>query len=369
MRVLHVYKDYYPVVGGMENHIRILARGTAAQGLETTVLVTSPTSRTEITEMDGVKIIKASRLVTLASTPISWVLISWVGRLKPDITHLHFPYPWGEMAHLVFGRSRKTVITYHSDVVRQENLVKLYRPFLRRVLTKADRIIATSPNYVRSSPYLSTVADKCTVIPLGIDLQPFQEARSEEVELLREKHQPPLLLFVGLLRYYKGLGYLLEAMRDLNATLLVVGSGPMEEEWKAMSTQLGLDERVLFAGRVDDDRLPVYYQACDLFVLPGSHRSEAFGVVQVEAMACGKPVVSTELGTGTSYANLDGQTGLVVRPRDPEALATAINRLLADQQLRAEMGERARQRAQQEFSHETMIDRVLELYESLLQEP
>jgi glycosyltransferase involved in cell wall biosynthesis len=366
LRILHVYKDYYPVVGGMENHIRTLARGTAARGLEVTVLVTSRTRGTEISEMEGVKIVKASRLATLASTPISLALFSWIMRLEADITHLHFPYPWGEMAHLFWGQSRRTVITYQSDVVRQRNLLRLYKPFMRRILAKADRIIATSPNYVRSSPYLEAVSDKCTVIPLGIDLQPFQALRPRDVQTLRSEHEPPLLLFVGILRYYKGLEYLLEAMPDIGATLLIVGSGPMERKLQAMASSMGLEGKVLFTGAVSDDRLKAYYQACDLFVLPASHRSEAFGVVQVEAMACGKPLVSTELGTGTSYVNVDGQTGLVVPPRDPDALARAINRLLGDDQLRSRMGEAARKRAWQEFSHETMLDRVIALYENLL---
>jgi glycosyltransferase involved in cell wall biosynthesis len=175
-----------------------------------------------------------------------------------------------------------------------------------------------------------------------------------------------LLLFVGLLRYYKGLEYLLQAMTSVHATLLIVGTGPLEEELQTMAQKLGLVGRVFFTGAVGEDLLPAYYQACDLFVLPASHRSEAFGVVQVEAMACGKPVVSTELGTGTSYVNLDGETGLVVPPRDPGALVQAIRRLLGDDRLRAEMGARARERAALEFSHEIMVDRVVDLYQSLL---
>jgi glycosyltransferase involved in cell wall biosynthesis len=367
MRVLHVYKDYYPVVGGMENHVRLLARGKARRGHEITVLVTSLTGKTEVVEMEGVRVIKAGRLATVASTPISFALFSWMRRLKPDVTHLHFPYPWGELAHLMFGRGQRTVITYQSDIVRQQGLLRLYRPFLWQILARADRIIATSPNYVQSSPYLRKVSDKCTVIPLGIDLEPFLQPRTEEVRRLRDRYGSPLILFVGLLRYYKGLNYLIRAMRDIDARLLVVGSGPMGREWQALVANLGLSEKVFFEGRVEDEDLPAHYQACDIFVLPGSHRSEAFGVVQVEAMACGKPVVSTELGTGTSYVNVDGQTGLVVPPRDPDALALAINRLLADEQLRTMMGERGRERSRQEFSQDIMIDRVLKLYGSLLQ--
>jgi glycosyltransferase involved in cell wall biosynthesis len=366
MKVLHIYKDYYPVVGGMENHIRMLARGTAERNLDVTVLVTSPTRRTEVGELEGVKVIKAGRLATVASTPISFGLFRWVRRLRPDITHLHFPYPMGEMAQLFLGRSQRTLITYHSDVVRQQGLLRVYRPFLRRVLARADRIIATSPNYIESSPYLSAVSDKCTVVPLGIDLGFFRQPRTEEVKALRSRHRPPLLLFVGLLRYYKGLDYLIRAMPDIDARLLVVGCGPMAEEWQALVNTLGLTERVFFGGRVEDEHLPGYFQACDVFVLPASHRSEAFGVVQAEAMACGKPVVCTELGTGTSYVNVDGQTGLVVPPRDPDALAVAINRLLGDEELRAQMGARGSERARQEFSHEVMIDRVVRIYEDLL---
>jgi rhamnosyl/mannosyltransferase len=267
----------------------------------------------------------------------------------------------------MFGRSPKTVITYQSDIVRQRSLLALYRPFLTRILRGADRIVATSPQYLQSSPYLSQVAHKYVVIPMGIDLERFHKPRSEEVRELRNKYDTPLLLFVGMLRYYKGLEYLITALRDVKATLLVVGSGPMGEQWQNLTVRLGLADRVFFVGQHVED-LPAYYQACDLFVLPSSHRSEAFGLVQVEAMACGKAVVSTELGTGTSFVNLDGETGLVVAPRDSGALAQGINRLLGDDQLRTKMGEKAKQRAMREFSHEVMIDRVLELYQGLLQE-
>jgi rhamnosyl/mannosyltransferase len=202
---------------------------------------------------------------------------------------------------------------------------------------------------------------------MGIDLERFRKPQSEGVRELRNKYGTPLLLFVGILRYYKGLEYLITALRDVKATLLVVGSGPMAEQWQNLTVRLGLADRVFFVGQHVED-LPVYYQACDLFVLPSSHRSEAFGLVQVEAMACGKAVICTELGTGTSYVNVDGETGLVVPARDADALALAITRLLNDDALRIEMGKRGRERALREFSHETMIDRVLELYQGLLQE-
>ncbi|MCI0474674.1 MAG: glycosyltransferase, partial [Anaerolineales bacterium] len=173
--------------------------------------------------------------------------------------------------------------------------------------------------------------------------------------------------FVGHLRYYKGLGYLLDALRELpHAQLVVVGSGAMERAWRALARDLGVEARVNFVGQVRDDELPAYYAACDIFVLPASERSEAFGAVQLEAMAAGKPVVCTELGTGTSFVNVDGETGLVVPPRDPHALANAIARLGDDTESRARMGAAGRARVRQEFTLEEMATRVMQVYDQAL---
>jgi rhamnosyl/mannosyltransferase len=364
--ILHVYKDYYPVLGGMENHIRVLSEALVTRGYDVTVLVTDPTSTTHIEERNGVRVIKAGRLATVASTPISIVLPWLLRQQQPDITHLHFPYPLGEVANLLFGKAPHTVITYQSDVVRQKGLLQLYRPLLWRVLRSADRIIATTPNYIASSPFLRPLREKCTIIPLGLPVERFSTAPHDQVQRIRGTHGTPLLLFVGKLRYYKGLQYLLRAMPGIPARLLVVGSGPMEAEWRQLSQSLGLAEKVAFVGEVSDEDLPAYYHACDVFVLPASERSEAYGLVQIEAMASGRPVVCTELGTGTSYVNRHGLTGLVVPPRDRHALQEAIVSLLRDDERRRTMGQRARQRALREFNLATMIDRITGLYAELL---
>ena len=366
MKILHIYKDYYPVLGGMENHIKMLAESQVQRGHQVTVLATHPSSKTHIEEMNGVHVIKAGRLATVASAPLSISLPMWLWHQRPDIAHLHFPYPVGELSQLLFGRAARVVMTYHSDVVRQKGLLRLYRPVLWHVLRRADRIIATSPNYIESSPYLSQLRAQCTVIPLGIELERFLEAPRAEVKRIRDAYGAPLLLFVGRLRYYKGLQYLLAAMNDIPARLLVVGSGPMDAEWRALATTLGLSEKVVFLGEVSAEELPAYYHACDVFVLPACERSEAFGTVQIEAMASGLPVVCTELGTGTSYVNVHGQTGWVVPTRDPTALAAAIGDLLHDEPKRRRMGEQARERALADFSLESMADRVLDVYSEVL---
>ncbi len=372
MDILHVYKDYAPVEGGIENHIKLLAEAQAARGHNVGVLVTSRTRATHVEAIHGVRVIFAGRLATLSSTPLSLAMFRWLGRERPDVVHLHFPYPWGEIGNDWFGRGGKTVLTYHSDIVRQKYLRIVYAPLMQRMLARVDRIIATSPNYIASSPVLQRWRDKCIAIPLGIDPSPFLAASPLDLgPALSRSNAPapaPRLLFVGALRYYKGLPYLLRAMSTLpGVRLTVIGRGPMERAWKELAQRLGLGLRVDFLGDVSGRLLPSYYAACDMFVFPSCERSEAFGLVQLEAMAAGKPVVSTELGTGTSFVNVDGETGLVVPPRDSGALAAAIQNLLDHPELRARMGAAGRERVLQEFTLDKMVDRVMAVYAGLLE--
>jgi rhamnosyl/mannosyltransferase len=365
MRVLHVYKDYPPVLGGIEGHLQLLAEGQAARGLEVTVLVTGPDRRTVVELVQGVRLVRTATLLRAGSTPFGLDFFAWLRRLEAEIIHLHFPYPPAELGHLLLVRRGRLVITYHSDIVRQRILLRLYLPFLRRILARADRIITTSPNYARSSPYLQAVLHKCEVIPLGIRVEGFLNADLQQVRHIRAQYGAPLLLFVGRLRYYKGLDYLLRAMRDAPGALLVIGSGPMEAEWRRVSLTSGLAGRVHFLGDVSNERLPDFYHAADLFVLPSSQRSEAYGIVQLEAMAAGLPVIATELETGTSFVNVDGVTGLVVPPRNSTALAAAIMDLVNDPARRRRMGEAGRRRSEQDFSHQAMVDKTIDLYRKL----
>ena len=371
MNILHLYKDYFPVQGGIENHIKLLAEAQAARGHAVSVLVTSRDRQTHVETINGVRVIFAARLATLSSAPISPAMFTLLRREQPDIVHLQFPYPWGEISNYFFGRARKTVVTYQSDIVRQKYLRMVYAPLMQRVLARADALVATSPNYIASSSTLARLKQKCKVIPLGIDPRPFNDvnplSRQDIRAHLSVPAGVPLLLFTGVLRYYKGLPYLLEAMLTIpQARLVVVGQGPMQEELKDRVAMLKIQDRVCFMGKIPDADLPSYYAACDVFVLPSSERSEAFGLVQLEAMAAGKPVVCTELGTGTSFVNVDGETGLVVPARDAHALAVAINRLIDDEPLRARMGAAGRARVEKEFRLEKMVDRILALYENLI---
>jgi glycosyltransferase involved in cell wall biosynthesis len=376
MRILHIYKDYPPILGGIENHVQLLAQGQAAVGHDVTVLVTNPAgARTTVATENGVAVIRAGRLATVASTPLSVALPWRLLRQQPDVVHLHYPYPVGEVCQWLLRRGRVTVLSYHADIVRQVSILRLYKPLLRHVLHWVDAIVIGSPP-MRGGAFLGEHQAKLRLIPYGIPLARFRVEPSH-ADLARLRDQltaafaprlllssvPPLLLFVGRLRYYKGLDWLIRALPQIDARLAVVGIGPMAAEWKALADQEGVADRIAWLGETPDADLPALYHLADLFVLPASHASEAFGLVQVEAMAAGVPCVCTELGTGTSYVNQDGVTGRVVPPRDAAALAAAINDLLADPARRAEMGMAARTRVAAEFDLDVMVERMLGLYE------
>ena len=230
----------------------------------------------------------------------------------------------------------------------------------------SDRIIATSPKYIDTSPFLQNFRDKCSVIPLGIDIERFNNPDTSPAYEIRKRYDgSEILLFVGRLRYFKGLRYLIEAMEHIDARLLIIGTGPEESALKSMASGKNSSGKIIFLGDVSDQELPAYYAASDIFVLPSSHRSEAFGTVLIEAMASGKPVISTELGTGTSFININGETGFVVSPRSPESLSLAIRNLLKDAELRLRMGRNARERAK-EFSRDITSESVLKLYREVL---
>ncbi|MCL4266202.1 MAG: glycosyltransferase [Anaerolineae bacterium] len=345
MRILHIYKDYYPVLGGIENYIKQLAEAQTAVGHTVTVLVTNPDRQPKQEQMNGVNLVRAWRMATVASTPLSPALPWYARRLPADVVHVHSPYPLGELSQWGLGRARPYVITYHSDVIKQQGILRLYRPLLKRVLVGAGRIITSNANYVQSSPFLRPLAAKCTAVPFAVDVARFAGARP-----LIPPAAVPTLLFVGQHRYYKGVDDLIRAMSQLEARLLIGGDGPKRADWEALAQQVGVAHKTQFLGRISDEDLPGFYASGDIFVLPSNSRAESFGLVLQEAMAAARPCVTTELGTGTSWLVQDGITGLVVPPKNPNALAVALASLLADPDKRRQMGHAGQQRACNEFT-------------------
>lgn len=360
MRILHLYKDYFPVLGGIENHIKTLAEAQAAAGHQVSVLVTNPGREPARGRINGVEVIRTRRLATVASTPLTFGFPRALAAAGADVVHLHFPYPVGEVSQMLSGRG-PYVVTYHSDVVRQQAILRLYRPLLWRFLRGAARVIATSSQYIASSRYLGPLAGKCAVVPLAVDPELFLKA-----DPLIPPAGLPSLLFVGRHRYYKGVDDLIRALPGLEARLLVAGDGPMRPLWQALAQEKGVAGRVHFLGDVGDADLPRLYASADVFVLPANSRAEAFGQVLLEAMAAGLPCVTTELSTGTSYVVQDGVTGFVVPPRNPAELARATGHLLDDAQLRRAMGQAGQARVLREFTIEKLVSRIEAIYQDVL---
>ncbi|MCA9917024.1 MAG: glycosyltransferase [Anaerolineales bacterium] len=366
LSIVHVYKDYWPVVGGIENHIKDLAEAEAALGHEVTVLVTNPGKRPAREMINGVQIIRAARLATVASTPLSLTLPFLLSRLRPDVTHLHFPYPLGELSQWFLRRKRPYIITYHSDVVKQQAILRLYNPLLRRALRDAAGIVVASPNYVQSSVYLRPLSQKCSIVPFAVDFERFARA---EPKLVGDGRFT--LLFMGRHRYYKGGDDLIRAMAllpaDLPVRLLFGGDGPLRGDWEQLSRSLGLQDKIQFVGHLSDDDLPEFYASGDLFVLPANSRAEAFGKVLQEAMAAGLPCLTTELGTGTSFVVQDGVTGRVVPPQQPAALAQAIAELATQPALCQKLGQAGQDRTRREFSLAQMVEKIQAVYTAVLE--
>ena len=363
-----VNKAYPPVVGGIENNVEILAKGLAERGIEVSVLVCNTEMRREIIEQKNLYIIKVSSPGKMFSMPIGPTTPYWMSQLPADILHIHMPYPMAVVSALLTQPNCKTVMTWHSDIIRQKLLGKVFQPVLGRYLEKVDRIVATTPRMLEASEHLGKYREKVEVIHLGVDRKRFEPSpdRLTRAEELRKQYGTPMVLFVGRLVGYKGLEYLLQAIEQLEATLVIVGEGMLAGRLTRRSIQSGTKGRVHFTGYVDDEELTAYYHACDVFVLPSVSNNETLGVVQLEAMACSKPVVSTNLPTGVPFANVDGETGIVVPPKDAEALAGAIDRLLGDATLRDRFGAAGKQRVQELFTAEMMVDQWVAMYESVL---
>jgi rhamnosyl/mannosyltransferase len=367
MELLHVNKFYHPEIGGIERVVRAVAEGMADRGHESRALVSVPRGLGGRDAVGDVSVTRTASLGVAKSVPLapSFPPRLWAASRGADVVHHHLPNPLSVVSHLVAPAPDAAVVaTYHSDIVRQRGALRLYRPLLARFLDAVDRILVTSPALLEHSEHLGPHREKATVVPLSVDLDRYGPPGSRSAAPPGDPDRPSLL-FVGRLNYYKGVEYLLDAVASVPADLVVVGDGERRADLEARAARRGVADRVRFAGFVPEPRLHDLYDAADLFVLPSVEPSEAFGVVQLEAMAYGTPVVNTDLPTGVPWVSRDGETGLTVPPRDADALADAIRRLLDDPDRRRAMGERARERVVERFDRGRMLDDVAAVYEAV----
>lgn len=363
MRIAHVYKDFCPPVrGGIERYVADVAAATAARGLTVEVHVAGVRrSRTDHLA-NGVEVHRHRETARVLSSPITGGLALAASRLDADIVHLHMPNPVGEIGALLNRHAGALVASFHAPVVRQRFLEPAYGPLRERVLGRCRAILVSSTT-MACAPELAARTDAVQVLPYGVSpslTPPNELSRAPDPTILR-------LLFVGRLVYYKGLDVLLHAVAhitDRPVQLTIVGEGPLRPELEVLVARLGLQDRVELVGAVDDAGLLELHRSHDVFVMPSGSRAETFGMAMCEAMAAGLPAVSTSVGTGTDWVNLDGVTGLVVPPGDPAALAEALHTLAADPDLVARLGQAARERARHEFSFDRHVDGLVAVYEA-----
>ncbi|PIF21353.1 glycosyltransferase family 4 protein [Candidatus Pantoea floridensis] len=368
IKVLHCYKTYYPdTFGGIEQVIYQLAEGGVKEGIQSTVFTHSPNFDHKITKHASHSIYRVKALCELASTPFSFSAIKEFKELakQADIIHYHFPYPYMDFMHFAAGIRKPSVVSYHSDIVKQKALLKLYTPLMNRFLKSVDRIIAASPNYVESSPILQQFKSKVEVIPYGLEKNFYHNNEPAIVAKWLARFPDGFFLFIGTFRYYKGLHILIEAAQNSRYPIVIVGAGPIEAELKAQAQHLKVDN-IYFLGALEDSDKSALLQLCTCLVFPSHLRSEAFGISLLEGALYSKPLISSEIGTGTTYINIDRVTGLVVPPSNPKALREAMDRIWNHPEQAKTYGEAAHERFESLFTADRMIESYTNLYKSLL---
>lgn len=366
MKVLHVYRTYYPdTQGGLQEVIRQICLCTIPHGIESRVATLCKNPLPPVVEMTESTVYRFPLSFEIASCGFSTGFLSGFKQLIrwADLIHYHFPWPFADLMHFFAKPDKPYIVTYHSDIVRQRLLGKIYQPLMHHFLSHADRIIATSQNYLESSPILQDYLERAEVIPIGLATQGYIEPSDDQVEEMRNLAGDGFFLFIGVLRYYKGLHYLLEAVATTNLPVVIVGSGPEEKKLKRRAAELSL-QYVRFLGHVSDQQKLALIELSKAIVFPSFLRSEAYGVTLLEGAMHGKPLITAKIDTGTSYINQDQKTGFEVPPADPIKLREAMNRLHEDSGLVERMGAAAKQRFHQLFTGEQMGKRYAQLYKS-----
>ncbi len=377
VRPLHVGKFVPPPYAGIEAHVDTLLRALVHVGVKATLVASEPASSRRALPALPYRLVPCRSYGTAASVPMNPQMVTVIRRElvqgRANLLHTHAPNPWGDVAALAVPRSTPVVMTWHSDIVRQKTLLRLYGPVQRKAMRRADRIVVFTPKHAESSTqlHLPGLERKIVSVPIGIDFSRLDVA-SRDGALLGKLDAfasgRPLIVTVGRHIYYKGYQHLVGALAKMrhDAVLAMVGTGPLTSSLRTQANSLGIGDRVLFLGEVDDTALVTVLHRADVFSLPSIEPSEAFGIASAEAMACGKPTVVCQLNNGVNYLNRDGETSLVVAPRDEPALADALDTLASDAALRHRMGLAARDWVRSEFSVDAMRERTLALYRDLL---
>lgn len=370
LNVLHIYKTNLKAsIGGIEVFIDNLCRRTSAYNVKNTLLCFSGNSSSVNFEMNGYSVVECKRTLMFGSTAFSLPAFSSYRQLvkNADIVHYHFPHPFNDILHLLAPIKKPSLVTYHSDIVRQKNLMKLYRPIMSRFLRSMDAIVSTSPSYLITSNVLVDYLNKVSVIPIGMSRDDLPMLDWKRMRCWRKRLPDKFYLFIGSMRYYKGLIYALKAVERTNINFVIAGAGGVEEILRCY-VQENRMQNVFFLGEVSNFDKVVLLHLCYGFVFPSCLKSEAFGVALLEAALMGKPMISCEIGTGTSYVNIHNRTGLIVRPNSVSELQHAMAYLLDRPAIARSFGVHARNRARRLFSADLQARSYCDLYKKILQD-
>jgi len=368
MQIVHIFKTYFPdTMGGCEQVIKNIALSTAKYGCTHKLLTVTPKSTAKVDKLDKISVSRYPRTLNFSSCPISWQLYKNFKHeiQNADILHYHFPWPYADFLHLTSKVKAKSIVTYHSDIIKQKSLNFFYKPIMHKFFQKMDAIIPTSQNLLDTSPSLSRYKEKCTPIPIGIDESSYFPLQQDRIVFFKQKFGNNFILFIGALRYYKGLEFLLKALLNTKVKVVIAGDGPMKKSLKQQALALQLSN-VHFLDFVTNEEKSALLNLCRAVVLPSHLRSEAFGIALIEGLMFGKPLISTELGTGTSYVNEDKKTGFVVQAGNVSELRIAIETLFNNPVLAEQMGQESRRRFEKYFMAEQMGYSYFQLYKKTL---
>lgn len=358
MKVLHIYKTYYPdSIGGVERSIKNIINGTRAYGLHSNVLSTYKK--------------KASRYISfrqnfeISSMPVSLSLIFNFKKIikEFDILHYHYPWPFMDFLHLLLNIKKPSLITYHSDIVRQKRLKILYNPLRTLFFSKVNKIVCSSKNYLNSSKDLQKFKNKTTVIPFGIKKSDYF-IEKKKLKIFKTKYGSNFVIFIGVLRYYKGLNYLIDAIAQTNHKLLIVGNGKIYDEIQTYIKKKSNNIKIL--RNISDSQLPYLIKLSKCLVLPSHLRSEAFGFSLLEGLMFGKPLISCDIKTGTSFININNLTGYVVKPKSSIKIKNALNKIFTNCSERNKFEKNSIRRFNQYFTQKKMAKSYVKLYRSIL---
>lgn len=372
MRILHAYKVYMSgVYGGVPAVIAMLAK-LSQTGFQTRILAARSRGFAREYSVDGVPVSAASSIGTYLSTPLALTFPFKFARLarKHDIAVHHAPFPFTDLGILLMPKDVALIVHWHAEVIGRPFLMKLLAPLIRHSLRRADKIVVSDMANVENSPFLKSFAEKCVVVPYGCDVEYWAELTNPQraaVDSLRQQY-PRLVVSVGRLVSYKGYEIFLRAMQLIDGHAIIIGDGPLKPGLVELAEELGITGRVKFVGVLQPDEVKQHIHAANAVAFSSVTDAEAFGIVQIEAMSAGRPIVNTNLPTAVPRVARHEKEGLTVPPGQPDAFADALRRLLDEPDLAGRLGKAGRVRARSEYSQSAFLSRSEEVYKEALRQ-